>query len=850
VVPVYLFAQTTVVLDAPVVNGTTVVIPGKEFKRSGYHNFWWGKHYRTEWNTAARFPNFYIDTALGGLTPYAPGGGRQSKTLRLRSKSGGEYVLRSIHKDLGRAMPDATRGTVINKMARDQSSMAHPYAAITITPMAEAAGVYHTVPRIVFVPIQAALGEYNADYGDQLYLFEQRPDENEEDAPNFGNSKNVIGTDKLFENFYKDNDNHVDQEAYVRARLFDMFLGDWGRHVDNWRWAKFDEGKDNIYRPIPRDRDQAYTRLDGFYPSIAGMVYKPLQGFDDRIKNVPDWNRHASRLDMLFLTDLEKDEWIKQAKFLQTVLTDQLIESSIKLLPQEVYSMSGEDITSKLKERRDRLEKFAIEYYDFLAKHVDIVGSHDREFFCVNRLPNNETEVCIYKITKENKLRDQPYFSRVFKPGETKEIRIYSLESADKIEIRGENKGILVRVIDPEGKDSVTFVKEGLHPDLKEEQHYHSSKVRISAGRKYEYDTLHEKKLDVSIRPVISSSHYKTFDNDPLKLFPRTGIKVLASLTYKPQPWKKLVHERIHHLCANYGIFRGAFNIGYVGRLTRLFGKWDLMVRARIDAPAVENYFGTGNETKIENTTTNYYRTYSQRVYGSLGIERDFAKYHHAEIFAFYQSVKVYRSNDHFTSEPTHLIDPDVFNRNQYAGVEAGYTFEKSNDRFAPTRGFGFTLGTGYFRNIKGDNDDFFKVLSSVYAYIPLGKQFSIASRVGGGTISGDAPYYYLNTVGGGGSGEIRGYDRERFYGKHSLHFNNDLRWIFPTRNFLFSGKAGLIGFYDIGRVWVPGEVSDLWHNSYGGGILLVPYNKFAISATYGVSTEGSYVHFKAGLFF
>src|SRR5688572_6716739 len=96
-----LTAQTVVVEDAPKVNGTTVVIPGKEFNRSDYHNLWWGKHYRKEWNTPARFPNFYIDTAVGGLTPYAKGGGRQSKTLRLRSKNGGEYVLRSIHKDLG-----------------------------------------------------------------------------------------------------------------------------------------------------------------------------------------------------------------------------------------------------------------------------------------------------------------------------------------------------------------------------------------------------------------------------------------------------------------------------------------------------------------------------------------------------------------------------------------------------------------------------------------------------------------------------------------------------------------------------------------------------------------------------
>jgi len=44
-------SQTTVVTDSPSVKGTTVVIAGLRFKKSGYHNFWLGKHYRKEWAT-------------------------------------------------------------------------------------------------------------------------------------------------------------------------------------------------------------------------------------------------------------------------------------------------------------------------------------------------------------------------------------------------------------------------------------------------------------------------------------------------------------------------------------------------------------------------------------------------------------------------------------------------------------------------------------------------------------------------------------------------------------------------------------------------------------------------------
>ena len=48
-------------------------------------------------------------------------------------------------------------GTFISRIAKDQVSMGHPFAAYTITPMAEAAGIYHTRPGIVFVPKQNAL---------------------------------------------------------------------------------------------------------------------------------------------------------------------------------------------------------------------------------------------------------------------------------------------------------------------------------------------------------------------------------------------------------------------------------------------------------------------------------------------------------------------------------------------------------------------------------------------------------------------------------------------------------------------------------------------------------------------
>ncbi|HET9433909.1 MAG TPA: hypothetical protein VFO37_09150, partial [Chitinophagaceae bacterium] len=213
-----------------------ITAAGQQYDRKQSYQKKWGEHYRKEWSTPVKFRIVKLDTLVGGLTPYESGGGRQSKSLRLRDKNGREYVLRSVDKSFGKALPEIYQGTFIESLINDQVTIGHPYAALTIPTLAEAAGIYHTNPEIIFIPEQPALDSFNKDFANQLYLFEQRPDENWETAANFGNSKNIVGTEKMFSELLEDNDHSVDQLAYIRARLFDFLIGDWGRHEDQWRW--------------------------------------------------------------------------------------------------------------------------------------------------------------------------------------------------------------------------------------------------------------------------------------------------------------------------------------------------------------------------------------------------------------------------------------------------------------------------------------------------------------------------------------------------------------------------------------------------------------------------------------
>ncbi len=95
------------------------IIAGKKYDRSAFHQFFWGRHYRKEWATPVLVPLFYLDTAAGGLKPYEAGGGRQSKTLRLINVNEKEYVLRSIDKTFGKALPDIYKNTFIENVMND-----------------------------------------------------------------------------------------------------------------------------------------------------------------------------------------------------------------------------------------------------------------------------------------------------------------------------------------------------------------------------------------------------------------------------------------------------------------------------------------------------------------------------------------------------------------------------------------------------------------------------------------------------------------------------------------------------------------------------------------------------------
>ncbi|WP_210464988.1 alpha-amylase family protein [Rufibacter roseolus] len=436
-------------------DSTVMVAAGKHYLRSGFHRFWWGKHYRKVWAEPVAAPYFWISQFQGGVTPLKEGGSFQTKNLRLVDATGHEYVLRSIDKDPSKALPKNLQKTFIAKLMRDQTSVIQPYGAFIVPALAKAAGVYHTNPRLVYIADDPALGDFRKDFAHMLALLEERPDGNWEDLESFGKPHDIVSSKNAFQDLIKSPAYQVDRKRYLLSRLFDMLLSDWSRREDQWRWSVFRKGEVTELAPIPRDRDHAFFKFnDGVLTKLVSVFKPNYQSFDKTIKekNVKGLIRSSLQMDAFFLGYLTQGDFQAAAQKLQESLTDAVIDKALQEWPPQIRELSVKEFAAKLKSRRDDLPKAAATFYQILNQEVLLPGTDAPDVFQLNFREDGSLLVQHFALHK-NQERTLLH-EKVFLPSETQRLSIYGLGEEDTFVLqgKGENK-IKVRLYGGEGTD-------------------------------------------------------------------------------------------------------------------------------------------------------------------------------------------------------------------------------------------------------------------------------------------------------------------------------------------------------------------------------------------------------------
>ena len=816
--------------------------------------FFFGEGYRKEWYEGVTTPVFDIGKEKGGLKIIKLGGGNQTTKLRLEAKDGKEYDLRLLEKDASGLIPEQFRSNFVKNIVQEGISGSNPYAALVVPPLSEAVNVYHTNPKLVFIPDDPRFGIYREEFKNKLGLFEEHASKNQSDASFFGNSDKVIKTEDMLAALEKDNDNKVDQQSILRARLLDTFLGDWDRHWDQWRWAQFDnEGKGKYYQPIPRDRDQVFFVREGLIPYIAGSSWAApaFQGFGPEVENVTGlWSQMARNFDRVFLTELERDDWLKAATTMQTNLTDDVIEKAIKLWPAEIYQYHGDKIIADLKSRRDHLHEYAITYYEALAKGVSIVGSNKHEYFNVLRVDEDTTLIKVYKIDKKGQ-HNKLLFQRRFITSETKEIRLYGLDGHDIFEISGNvAKGPKIRAIG--GYDDDKFIDNSSVGSLKKTWlvYDNHANTEIISGKETKNKT--SKRADVNDYNRESFNYNKLVPLLAIKFNQDDGLFLGAGINYKVHGFRKDPFKSSHKFGLTNAIATSSYSFGYEGEYTDVIRKADVVVRAELRSPNyVTNYFGLGDESVYDQSLgIDYYRVRFEEFLIDAHL-----KFNAGESFAFTlgsssQMIEVESTAERFITNfaENGLDSTTVFLKKSWTGINSSIDIDTRNREILTERGLRWLTTLGYFAGTSGKAQAYGNFTTDITFYysFKIPSRVTLSNRTGFAQTFGSPEFYQLNYL--DGHDQLRGFRKYRFAGERMWYNNTDLNIkLLNIRAFVLPTQIGVKLFYDVGSVAIENLDTNKVHQAFGGALWISPARVMYLSLLYGYSEEGWFPSFQFG---
>ncbi|MBP0904290.1 metallophosphoesterase [Mariniflexile gromovii] len=835
----------------------------KETNKGKLYKLFLGERFRKYYSTKIKAPTVNLDTLFGGVIPIRMGGGHQSKSLRLVDQKGREYVMRALRKSAVQYLQAVAfkdqyaegqfNDTYTEGLLMDIFTGAYPYTPFTIGTLSDAIGVYHTNTTLYYVPKQKALGNFNNEFGDELYMIEERTDSGHGNKASFGFSNELISTNDLLNKLTEDEDFVLDEPAYIRARLFDMLIGDWDRHEDQWRWAEFKGNGKTLYRPVPRDRDQAFSSMaDGILLSFATKAVPALrlmQSYDEELRSPKWFNLEPYPLDMALINQSDSSIWNQEVDYIIKNLTNEVIDKAFLNIPNEVNDETIALIKENLKGRLKNLRKISETYYNHINKYAVIKGTNKDDWFEIERLPNGETKVMVFRIKDGEKVN--VFHERVYNSKDTKEIWIYGLDDDDVFKISGEgDKPIKIRLIGGQNKDTYNIEngnKIKIYDYKSKNNEFVNLKGDIKLTDDYETNVYDYKKLKNS-----SNQFLPTIGANP-----DDGFKIGVSNTYKTYGFERNPFTSQHIFKGAYYFATQGLELGYMGEFANVVGKMNLSVDINFTSPNYAmNFFGYGNETSnpeaddkdgldvgmdYNRVKISLFKVSPALVWrGQMGAS--------FKVGISYETNEVEDTQGRFINL---FIGDNVDVNNSFVGGEVMYSYENYDNKAFPTLGMTTSLKVGYKLNVDNSNNFMYIIpqLGFDYKLVPNG-QLVLASNLLGHINFGDG-YEFYQAANIGANNGLRGYRNERFIGKNAFVQSTDVRVnLRKVSTRLFPLDVGVYGGFDYGRVWLDDDNSRVWNTSVGGGIFANIANMMTFNLSSFHGDDGLRLAFKMGFGF
>jgi hypothetical protein len=812
------------------------VIPGEEYEAGAVRKKLLGEGWRDLWTTRIAVPVFDIGTYAGGLKVTKRGGGHQTKTLRFATNDGREILFRSVNKyPVGQAMPEPIQHSLLGDIIQDQVSSLFPAGALLVPAFLDASKVLHVYPRLYVMPDDPRLGEFRKDFAGMLGTVELSPQEDDNDEPGFADSRKIKSSEKFLEDVEASRVHRLDERELFAVRLIDFLVNDNDRTTDNMRFARYGTDSAYTWRPLPRDRDRAFSDAGGLLVKyLIHPVYPKLVSFGPKY-DFEGLVFESYNIDRRLLQRITRRDAEEVALHVQRAIDNSVIEKAISAMPAEWRARTDavQKLRTNLRARRDRIPEVARDFYYWLASEVDLHGTDQKERAIVER--HRDGSITVTVRGKGESPSARPFIERTFVPEETNEVRVYLHGGDDVGIVRGASEGaITVRLIGG-GDDDFLADSAGGGATRFYDEKGKNEYVRRDGTRVSEKDWKTPRqgggiRFDAPWRPDWgkSSGFGPTFD-----FVEGGGLVIGGGPRYLSYGFRRLPHKWKAGANVLFGTGNGL--PGANAYADYRFENSPLMFLFDARATRYESFrfFGYGNNTpKLSRSRSIVEQDlvaiepqlawqigWRARENLNTGFSKDSAKSENKlrPLVGTIQAGPVFYWNDAKAaagSAPGFLTGADMTR----AGLSAALDLDQTTSSPA-TRGFTFKSEALLLPSIFDVDETAATVRGAVATYLPIMSDgLHLAARVGGASSWGDvavqdAPYI-------GGRSSVRGFSSRRFIGDRTAFGSVELRMPFTgTVPLLINWKPGVFALADAGRVWVDGDSPGGWHAGIGAGV-------------------------------
>jgi|GEM_PF-4439309 len=675
---------------------------------------------------------------------------------------------------------------------------------------------------------QSALGKYNESFAGVIGTLEEKPTKKNKNREGFAQADKIVSTHEVYRKLLKSTKHQIDRQAYARCVMFDIWIADWDRHHDNWKWAMHEQGDLHIYTPIPRDRDHAFAVFEGVIGNVSDVAAPNVAELRPEIVDVKGMTFQGKSMLYFLGSNITRSEWNDAARYIGTQFNNDNIEAAWNYIPEEIRHLSKDKIVSNLISRKADLVSASNEVYQLMNEKATFYGSNKHDILRIDLITADSLLVTLSDKDGTPKATNSYGFKT------TKQLEIYTLDGKDEIQIFGAHQPKIDLIIVPgTDKDEVTI--EG------------QQSIKIYDTQRY--DNMKSHHTETPIYPNIYGFQYDAllpfamyqFDGD-------YGAGLEFKLTKFRQKFNKEPFGSRTIIAAKYFPRGQAIRLGFRTLYTDVYQKLDasIKIRAAHNDTRYDRYLGA-DVILPDDYQDNYYRTKDYYVQNDnidiyAGLVSDV---YGQSLVSFGLGTQYLRVQDGTGFAASSLLDGgDIWQTYAQAKFDLDFTDAKSY----PTKGIRYKLTTRVGYNLDA-NQGVYNNSDIDVTWYNSWRDLSrtiLVIKIGASTTIGNSSYIDYPILGNGN--DVRGFSNNLIRSSTIGFVNTEIRKeIHRSENRYLPFLLGVTAFYDRG-VSFSSDTNDV--SGYGGGLYMTFLNNaYTVFINNGWNTlnDNTIIHYGIG---